>query len=206
MQVLAAQRYKSFMPTTTTRPRGTSRDPKKLAIGDDAVLARTGRDWAQWFKLVDAAGGKHMSHREIVAVVTGAGASPWWQQMVAVVYEQSRGLREKHQTPAGFKVGASKTIAGSADTLFSAWFDPRRRAKWLPESAGMAIRTSTPAKSLRITWTDGVTHVEVNFTSKGDRKCQVAVEHRKLPDARAAARMQRQWSAALGRLAALVAE
>jgi len=46
--------------------------------------------------------------------------------------------------------------------------------------------------------------VEVGFYPKGARKSQVAVQHNKLPDAKAAARMKTYWAGALDRLKELV--
>ena len=188
------------MPAATDRPSRTSL--ATVTISDDAVSSKTGRNWRQWFEVIDAPGGKRMMHKEIVAVVSGCGAPPWWQQMVTVSYEQSRGLRQKHQTADGYQVSATRTIGACAQDLFRDWSESRRRAKWLPGSAEMVIRKSTPAKSIRVTWTDGVTHVDVNLYPQGPGKCRVTIDHRKLPDAKAAARMKRHWSAALERLGA----
>ena len=38
----------------------------ELPIGDDAVLAKAGRHWEEWFTVLDAAGAKTKSHPEIV--------------------------------------------------------------------------------------------------------------------------------------------
>lgn len=64
---------------------------------DAAVAAKTGKSWAQWFAVLDAAGANKMSHKEIVAYLRdNHDIGSWWQQMVTVGYEQARGLREKH--------------------------------------------------------------------------------------------------------------
>ena len=55
-------------------------------------------------------------------------------------------------------------------------------------------------KSLRITWVDGKTSVEVGFYPKGEGRCMVAVQHSKLSDAQAVARQRDYWTAALERL------
>ena len=80
-------------------------------MSDEAVQAKTGKTWKQWFSLLDKAGAKKMSHQEIVKYLnTNEGVGPWWQQMVTVSYEQARGLRELHQKPAGFEIGVSRTV------------------------------------------------------------------------------------------------
>mgnify|MGYP003551269970 FL=1 len=101
-------------------------------IGDDAVAKATGKDWKQWFELLDRAVCKKMTHQEIVAwVVRQRAISDWWSQMVAVTYEQSRGLRAVHEKPQGFEIGVSKTINLSRAMLFTAWHDEKLRRLWL---------------------------------------------------------------------------
>ena len=56
---------------------------------------------------------------------------------------------------------------------------------------------------MRITWDDG-THVDADFYAKGDAKSQVSVQHSKLPDDKAVARLKAYWSESLDRLKALL--
>lgn len=56
------------------------------------------------------------------------------------------------------------------------------------------IRQATANKSMRITWVDNKTSLEVNFYPKGQAKSQLVVQHGKLPDAQAAAKMKIYWS------------
>lgn len=178
----------------SARPEGM-----RARVGDEAVRAATGKSWPEWFATLDAAGAASMSHREIAALLaTPPGVGPWWQQMVTVGYEQARGLRAKHEKADGFAVSASRTIGVTVERAFAAWCDDGQRAAWLAEP--ITIRRATPHKSLRITWADGTSNVEVNLTPKGDARCQVAVEHGRLPDAEAAARMKEFWKGAVTRL------
>jgi uncharacterized protein YndB with AHSA1/START domain len=171
-----------------------------MPVGDAAVEARTGKKWAEWFKILDAAGAKKMDHQEIVAVLTEKHKlPPWWRQMVAVGYEQTRGLRQKHQKPEGYEISSSKTLAAPVAAVFDAWENPKARQRWLGEAASV-IRKATPDKSIRITWSDQKTSVEVGFYPKGDSKTQVAVQHSKLADAKAAERMKDYWGKKLERL------
>lgn len=172
---------------TKTKPR----------MSDDAVRTKTGRAWAEWFKLLDKAGAKKLNHRQIVALLNKQGVGAWWQQMVAVTYEQARGLRQKHQKPDGFEISVSRTIEAPISKAFKAWTDAKEQKRWLP--AHFAIRKSTPNKTLRITWNDG-TDVAAAFLPKGKGKCQVVAQHGKLKGAKAGAKMKKYWSAALDRL------
>ena len=178
----------------------TSSSRRVAGIGDEAVKAKTGKTWAQWLKALDAGGAKKMSHREIAAHLHRQHKlSGWWSQMVTVGYEQARGRREQYQTPSGYQAHASKTVNAPLAALFEAWADERERAGWLGQHP-LTIRKATPRKSMRITWEDGSTSVEVNFYARGKSKSQVALEHRKLSSAADVSRMKAFWSKALDAL------
>jgi hypothetical protein len=170
-------------------------------ISDEAVRAKTGRVWKQWFSILDAAGAAKMAHGDIARLLAKRypAIGGWWQQMVTVTYEQARGLRARHQRPEGYAVSGSRTISASAGALYRAFSDPGTRRRWLRESR-LTVRQATPRKSVRLTWADGKTIVEVNFYPQGPDRCQVVVDHRKLGDARAAARMKRYWARSLDSL------
>lgn len=172
-------------------------------IGSEAVRRATGRGWEEWFGVLDAAGAHRMAHKDIAALLHGKhGVTEWWCQMVTVGYERARGLRVKHQTPRGYQISASRTMAVSDAKAFSAWSDERLRAYWLPEP--ITVRKATPNKSVRATWGDG-TNVDVGILRKGAEKCQVAVQHDRLGSAAAAAKMKAFWAERLLRLEALAA-
>jgi hypothetical protein len=161
-------------------------------IGDEAVKRATGRDWKEWFALLDKAGAKTKPHREIVAIVSDLDAGSWWSQMVTVAYERKRGLREVHQTAAGYVANVYCTFAMPVEELFDAF---RRMAK----KEKYAERKATAPKSLRLTAPDG-TSVEVGFTAKGESKASVAVQHSKLTSQKDVATRKKYWSEVLGRI------
>jgi hypothetical protein len=145
-----------------------------------------------------------MRHRNIADYLYEKHGVPgWWAQMVTVTYERERGLREKHQKPDGYEVSRAKTIGVPVEALFAAWQDEKIRAKWLKEP-GIVVRKATRAKSMRITWSDGRTSVDVNFWPKGDAKSQVQVQHGKLVDAKEAERKKVYWEERLVGLKALL--
>jgi uncharacterized protein YndB with AHSA1/START domain len=182
----------------------TTKDKQGPRMSDEAVKAKTGKTWKEWFAILDKAGAKKMSHQEIVIYLnTKQGVGPWWQQMVTVTYEQARGLREQHQKPAGYQISVSRTVNAPLAKLFKSFANEKARNAWLDE-AGLIIRKTIPAKSLRINWNDGQTNLEVSFLSKDDKKSQVVVQHSKLPDGKAAAKMKAYWAKALDRLRALL--
>ncbi len=175
----------------------------KPRMSDEAVEAKTGKSWSRWFKHLDAAGAKKMSHQDIVAHLRDKhDVRPWWTQMVAVTYEQARGLREVHEKPSGYEISVSRTIAVPIGKAYKAWTDEKTRKKWLP--ANLTIRKATTNKYLHITWEDDQTSVSVGFIPKSADKSQVASQHSKLPNAKAAAKMKKFWGEALNRLQELL--
>jgi uncharacterized protein YndB with AHSA1/START domain len=169
-------------------------------IGDEAVKTKTGKVWEEWFVILDQAGAARMNHRQIVAhLVFNHGLGPWWQQMVAVAYEQERGLRDKHQRPDGYQVGGSRVIQVPVAKLFKAFSDANVRQRWLRVES-IVIRKTTLNKSIRMTCSDGKTLVSANFYAKGTGKSQVALEHSKLSSSTEAARMKAHWAKALDTL------
>lgn len=174
-------------------------------ISSDAVRAKTGKSWDQWFSVLDRAGAKRWPHKDIAAHLHDkCGCPNWWSQMVTVGYEQERGLREKNQLCNGeFSTSASKTIAVPIGELYKNWNDAKLRAKWLSDSAKITIRKANLNKSMRITWHDG-TSVEVNFWDKGPGKSQAAVQHKKLEGPKDVARLKSYWTRNLSKLQQLL--
>lgn len=172
----------------------------KPRMSDAAVHARTGRVWSEWFGILDDAGARKMSHREIAGYLGRKHRlGPWWGQMVTVCYEQARGMREKHQKPEGYEISVSRTMAVPATKLYDAWADEKSRSRWLSEG-DLEVRKATPRKSMRATWKDGKSSLDVAFYPKGDAKTQLVVQHGKLADAKTAARMKTFWTKAIDRL------
>lgn len=169
-------------------------------MSDQAVAAKTGKTWKEWFALLDKAGAKRMTHQEIVNLLNEKHhVGPWWGQMVTVTYEQQSGLRQNYQKPDGFQISVSRTIKAPLAQLYKSFAAESARNEWLNES-GLVVRKSTPNKSIRATWSDKKTSLEINFYPKDTNKTQVVVQHSKLPNAAAATRMKTYWAKALDRL------
>jgi len=178
---------------------------KNTQVSNDAVIKATGKDWSYWFKLLDDNGGKKKDHKGIVAILSKhSNLDGWWQQMVTVGYEIARGLRKLHETPDGFQIGKSKTLSAPVDAVYPLWTDDTKREKWL-DDPGFTIRKANAEKSLRITWVDGKTHLDVYFYPKGE-KTQVTINHKKLPDSESAEEMKTYWGKQLKQLAGILAE
>ncbi len=169
-------------------------------VSDEAIAKATGKNWLEWFAVLDQAGCEHMAHQEIVAHLTGQCSVPgWWSQMVAVGYEQARGLREVHQKPEGFEISVSRTITVGQVEIFNAWLDNNQRRVWLKEK--ISVIQSTPYKSIRAKRHDD-TMLEIAFYIKDDNKTQIVIQHAQLADAKAAEEMKMFWAKVLSQMKA----
>jgi hypothetical protein len=171
-------------------------------MSDASVSKQTGRTWAEWVRLLDAARAAEKPHRQIAEYVASLGTPDWWSQMVTVGYERIRGLREKGQRRGGgYSATKSRTFPVGVETLFDAFTNARKRRRWLPMK--IAVRSATPPKRMSITWEDG-TSVQIGFYPKGNGKSSVAVQHEKLPDKASADAMKKTWSEHFDRLGELL--
>lgn len=176
-----------------------------IRIGDDAVKAKTGRDWQEWTSLLDQEDGRKLSHKELVGLVKRKyNVGPWWGQMVVVGYEQATGKRELHEKLGGYEISVSKTVNIPIGMAFLLFEDPKMRRRWIKESA-YEVRKSTPNKSLRATWIDGETVIVVDFYAKSSNKTQVVVQHQKLQTQKDAQTQKDYWSKQLEKLKETVA-
>ncbi len=176
----------------------------KRSMSDAAVQKATGKNWAQWFAIMDKADASKMSHPEIVRMIGSKHKCPsWWRQMVTVEYERARGMRKIHETTSGFHAGRSLTVGVPIAKLFDAWQDVSARRRWLKD-ADLTVRKANANKSMRITWGDGKTNVEAMFYSKGARKSLLTVDVTKLPNAKAVEHWKSYWGAQLTKLKILL--
>ena len=188
---------------STARPAAV--DYARLAGRSDAIIKeKTGCTWERWVKALDYAQAYTWTHREIAQHVHEKYKVPgWWAQAVTVGYERIKGLRAVGQRRDGsFEASKSRTFSVPLVRLYRAFHDARTRARWLP-GVDLTVRTATRGKSMRITWPDR-TSVAVGFASRGTGKSQVAVQHEKLADRAAAARMKEYWAERLDALGGIL--
>jgi len=193
-------------------------------LTDSAVKEATGRDWKGWMGALDAAGASALNHKQLVAHLAREVESTWWQQSIAVAYEQARGKRVVGETAGmGFQVGVSRTLpmrtdelwerietqaerwlgAGAALTLEpgAAYEVPKRRGS--PGVRG-EVRVVKPGQRIRMTWQpDGwkkPATLQLTLTPK-PRSVALRVHLEKLPDAKAREAMREHWARVLEGLA-----
>jgi hypothetical protein len=171
----------------------------------DAVRGATGREWGEWFTLLDEWGATGQEHKAIAAWLGGEHGVPgWWAQSITVEYERARGLRAPGSGRDGlFSVGATRTIGVPVDRLYAAFVEPELRERWLPGDR-LRERTALPSRTARFDWEDGTTRLIAGFAAKGEAKSQVALSHERVPDAEAAVELKAFWRERLGALKALL--
>jgi len=203
----ASNKNRTKKPVRSDSPR---RDERHGGIGSAAVAKATGKNWREWFALMDRGGCAAMDHRQIVAFLNSRhNVGPWWQQMITVGYEQARGRRLRHQRPDGYEISANKTLNVSATVAYMWWSIHKCRAKWLGD-LDIAIHKKTPSKSLRITWNASgstpVKSIAVGLYPRGQDRTVMSIQHGRLASAADARKMKSFWTARLGRLEQLIAE
>jgi uncharacterized protein YndB with AHSA1/START domain len=194
--------------------------PYKPSISDEAVKAKTGYGWSEWFARLDRRGAADRSHKEIATYLSrAAGLSAWWSQMVTEEYEKARGLRarvgQKSDSPK-FQVSVQRTVNGSAEVAYRAFATSTGLRAWLGREASVQAREGGSAVfpelgegSLRIVEKDrrlrmgfegrgakGST-VEITATPKGENRCAVRVQHTDLGSEAAYKRFRAGWTRAL---------
>ncbi|MEU8088268.1 hypothetical protein AB0B57_32225 [Micromonospora sp. NPDC049101] len=174
-------------------------------IADDLLRARTGRGWAEWFALLDAAAATEQTHTQIARHLVAEHEVPgWWAQTITVGYEQARGLRAPGQRRGGgFEASASRTVAVPAARLFEAFADETARTRWLPD-VEVRVRTATAPRSFRADWAGGPTRIVVGIDAVGESKARVSILHEKLTGAEQAAELKAYWRERLAALKALL--
>ena len=171
----------------------------KTAISTEAVAAKTGKGWDEWFALLDKDKADTLPHKAIAELLNQKyELSMWWAQMVTVNYERARGLREIHETKRGFVASISKTINRSREDLWQFLQEPLR-LQWL--KIPHEVASFNAPKTLRFKMPDG-SRVEFGVIDKG-KKCSITAQQTYLKDAEAVAKQKDFWASALAALKAI---
>ena len=166
---------------------------------DEALIQRTGHDWAHWYRLLDAWGGATRKHPEIARWLKDAhGVDGWWSQELTVRYEMAIGRRVPGQRSDGFEVSASKTIGVPVERLRRAVTDDAERGRWLVDDA-VRPRKAATATTARFDWVDG-SRVVISYTPKGESRSVLALAVQKVRDETAMERARVRWRAHLAAL------
>lgn len=171
-----------------------------LRVGDEAVKAKTGKTWHEWFDILHNGSTRNLSHQDMAAFLGRQyGLSDWWCQMITNAFEQHAGRREQHQRPEGYEISVSKTFPVEVKILYECWSSVEERGRWLRESS-FKVTTLTRNRSIRAQWEDGKSSLSVDFYPKGKDKTQVVVQHSRLDNLETAEKMQTFWKNQLSKL------
>jgi hypothetical protein len=186
---------RQLLEKAPARPTGGPTAPEKPATSEpnEPLHGPTDRTWSQWVAVLDEWGARDKTHTEIARwLYRDLGVDGWWSQDITVRYERHIGRRVVGQRGSTFSATGTKTINVAADVARAAWVDARQRAKWLP---GVELRQRPNRAPIvaRFDVKDGEGRVVVSFDPRGAGKVSVAIEHEKLPNARAAARWTALW-------------
>jgi hypothetical protein len=172
-------------------------------VSDEAVKRATGKDWKEWFAIMDKLGARKMDHKQIAGMIHGKfqpGLSGWWSQMITVEYEVARGMRAKGERPSGkYSISKSATIEASMKDVYAAWNDPARRAEFA-KGVRFEPRSVRPPDVVRLNLPSDGSYIEVRITPRGGTRCAVVVQQEGIPDARKAEKWREAWAKALARL------
>jgi hypothetical protein len=173
------------------------------AMSELAVIAKTGKSWSQWFRLLDRAGATRLDHKSIVKLLGARhGIGPWWRQMVTVEYERARGLRVRNQNTLGYSVSISRTLLTDVGRLYATTSELRVRRRWFPKGC-LKITSRTDNKYIRGAW-NGQARLEINFYDKLAGKAQIVVQLNRLPRAEDVEHERGAWKRALHKLATML--
>jgi hypothetical protein len=153
-------------------------------ISDEAVLKATGKNWLEWFALLDKAGAQKMKHIDIARMlsekylgksgaVNVATNSGWWAQMVTVEYERARGLRKINEQADGFSVSVHKTFPCSVTSLQKKWEQVFTSPVITKKNL---VRIPSKTKRAMLRYNADIGKVIVSFDERGEEKSRIMIE------------------------------
>ena len=189
------------------------------------VKAATGKNWDEWFSILDKRGGIPQGRRSIGDFLyKECKLDPWWCATINIEYEAARGAVEKDGRPKGYMICVTKTIAVPVDKAFAAWGSAERLNEWFATKTSAEVAdggrysnedgdTGTfkrvrKNKDLRFTWENPAhnppTIVDVVFQDKGKGKTGVMITHDRIQKREQADGLREGWARALDRLKSLL--
>jgi uncharacterized protein YndB with AHSA1/START domain len=198
------------------KPRG------EPAVSEEALIAKTGRGWAEWFAILDGWGAPEKGHKQTARYLAETWeVSAWWAQTITVRFERERGLRLFGQRSEGtFTVSVQRTLRATPDQAFDALTHPDVLSRWFTRSAQADLRVGgryanadgdqgefvifDRPQRLRFTW-DNPEHcpktlVEVVLTEKPGGRVAVRLEHSRIKTQAGFQDMKEGWTWAMDSL------
>ncbi|MEA2009748.1 MAG: hypothetical protein U9N78_03505 [Actinomycetota bacterium] len=150
-------------------------------MGNEAVLAGTGRGWNEWCDLVDAWPGHTDGHTAIARHLQEEfGVGSWWAQTVTVGWERITGVRLPYQMSDGtFTAGKSRTVRVDAYLLRETLLHDEDRADLFP-GLTTELRSRPGSKAIRLKVGPGVAQIGIETLSDG--RAKVTIQHTRIPE------------------------
>ena len=188
-------------------------------VSSEAVAKATGRGWEEWLEFLDALDARELDHKGIVALLAGPGglSNGWWQQSVAVGYEQARGLRVVGQTSgADFQIGVQRTLPISTEIAWELLAEGPGLDAWLGGTEAMAfekgekyrtpggcwgeVRSAVAGQRIRLTWNSPLLERESTlqvYIAQSGGKTSVRFHQERLSSLEERERMRDHWRGVL---------
>src|SRR5688572_12017177 len=171
---------------------------------DEAIQKATGKTWAEWFAILDAAGARNMTHREITHWLYEQGyTESMWGQCVAIGYEQAMGRREVGQDCYGQYFATGRRIFdGTLDSVLERWVAGTASMT----TFGTASLAAPPKTSATAKWRywraslDDGSKVNVNISHTSGGRVLLQIDHRNVGNKAAVDAWKAYWKELLGTL------
>jgi len=101
-------------------------------------------------------------------------------------------MKRPSSPPSRLSVRATKVVAAPVATVFAAWTEPRRRARWLA-GVPITVRAVQAPGAIQLTCDDDGTDIAVRLAPRGRTQCAVTVHHTRLASAQMVAERRHCW-------------
>ena len=184
-------------------------------VSTRSVRKGTGKDWIDWISIMNKAGARSWSHREMVAFLKKKyRLTQWWQQIVAHGFEVASGIRVDGQNSKGlYQVTSTKTIKVDSKKIWKFLTSKKGLAVWLKPLSPTLVkvgkhfetadgffgefRTLKAPVRLRMSWKDPnwakPTVLQIYCVARVQGNSILAFQHDGLKDSLVQAQMRRRW-------------
>lgn len=185
------------------------------------MLKGTGKDWGRWIEILEKAGGRSLSHREMVLFVRRRyKLSSWWEQGVVTGFEMHIGRKVEGRNSRGeYSMTVSRTLPLGRAQLWGWMMSEAGMAVWLEPLSPFKVkkgaqfevgggifgevRTLKKPERVRFTWQDEdwekPSVVQLFIIPRTAKKCILVFGHEKLTSDRLRLEMREHWQASIAR-------
>ena len=184
-------------------------------VSSASVKKCTGKTWDQWIAILEKAGGRGLSHGEMVGLLKKKyKLSLWWQQGVTTGFELYIGRKVEGRNAKGeYATVATKTLSLSQLDMWKFLESADGQSIWLEPLSGFSfragaqfevaggifgeIRTLKKPERLRLRWNNEdwpkPSVLNISVIKRPGKKCVLVFQHDQLPNERAKTQMNTRW-------------